>query len=162
LQVHLQRRITPRPLPLLLVYCRSVDYYYLFGFTLHCLWFYNPGGLGSGVSALGCPRSCITICTQIIYSGCQCIATYRCRHSGNPLPPSFPSFPVYAIPIISIVIIYFLFYQFVAVTQPINALAFIFDGINYGASDFAYSAYSMASLPNPWLLPMISLFGFLE
>ena len=47
-------------------------------------------------------------------------------------------------------------------TQPINALAFIFDGINYGASDFAYSAYSMASLPNPWLLPMISLFGFLE
>ncbi|XP_041026222.1 protein DETOXIFICATION 42-like isoform X2 [Juglans microcarpa x Juglans regia] len=32
---------------------------------------------------------------------------------------------------------------FVAVTQPINALAFVFDGINYGASDFAYSAYSM-------------------
>ncbi|KAF4396114.1 hypothetical protein G4B88_020751, partial [Cannabis sativa] len=35
--------------------------------------------------------------------------------------------------------------QFVAVTQPINALAFVFDGINYGASDFAYSAYSMVS-----------------
>ncbi|KAL9252049.1 DETOXIFICATION 42-like protein, partial [Drosera capensis] len=34
---------------------------------------------------------------------------------------------------------------FVAVTQPINALAFVFDGINYGASDFAYAAYSMAS-----------------
>ncbi|KAK1267257.1 MATE efflux family protein 1 [Acorus gramineus] len=33
--------------------------------------------------------------------------------------------------------------QFVAVTQPINALAFVFDGINFGASDFAYSAYSM-------------------
>ncbi|XP_022766711.1 protein DETOXIFICATION 42-like isoform X4 [Durio zibethinus] len=32
---------------------------------------------------------------------------------------------------------------FVAVTQPINALAFVFDGVNYGASDFAYSAYSM-------------------
>ncbi|KAM0937554.1 putative multi antimicrobial extrusion protein [Dioscorea sansibarensis] len=32
---------------------------------------------------------------------------------------------------------------FVAGTQPINALAFVFDGINYGASDFAYSAYSM-------------------
>ncbi|KAI6696748.1 hypothetical protein NL676_016867 [Syzygium grande] len=32
---------------------------------------------------------------------------------------------------------------FVAVTQPINALAFVFDGINYGASDFAYAAYSM-------------------
>ncbi|CAL9750853.1 unnamed protein product [Musa acuminata subsp. burmannicoides] len=32
---------------------------------------------------------------------------------------------------------------FVALTQPINSLAFVFDGINYGASDFAYSAYSM-------------------
>ncbi|KAL2483117.1 MATE efflux family protein 1 [Forsythia ovata] len=32
---------------------------------------------------------------------------------------------------------------FVAVTQPINSLAFVFDGINYGASDFAFSAYSM-------------------
>lgn len=33
--------------------------------------------------------------------------------------------------------------QFVAVTQPINALAFGFYGINYGASDFAYSSYSI-------------------
>ncbi|XP_078164282.1 MATE efflux family protein [Carex rostrata] len=32
---------------------------------------------------------------------------------------------------------------FVALTQPLNSLAFVFDGINYGASDFAYSAYSM-------------------
>ncbi|KAG9449439.1 hypothetical protein H6P81_009404 [Aristolochia fimbriata] len=32
---------------------------------------------------------------------------------------------------------------FVAATQPINSLAFVFDGINFGASDFAYSAYSM-------------------
>ncbi|XP_050229373.1 uncharacterized protein LOC126678522 [Mercurialis annua] len=32
---------------------------------------------------------------------------------------------------------------FVTATQPINVLAFVFDGINYGASDFAYSAYSM-------------------
>ncbi|XP_071737547.1 protein DETOXIFICATION 42-like isoform X2 [Rutidosis leptorrhynchoides] len=32
---------------------------------------------------------------------------------------------------------------FVAVTQPINSLAFVFDGINYGASDFRYSAFSM-------------------
>ncbi|KAM5558882.1 protein DETOXIFICATION 42-like [Rosa sericea] len=32
---------------------------------------------------------------------------------------------------------------FIAVTQPVNALAFVFDGVNYGASDFAYSAYSM-------------------
>ncbi|KAH9678898.1 protein DETOXIFICATION 42 [Citrus sinensis] len=36
--------------------------------------------------------------------------------------------------------------QFIAVTQPINALAFVFDGINFGASDFAYSAYSMVSV----------------
>ncbi|XP_071715936.1 protein DETOXIFICATION 42-like [Rutidosis leptorrhynchoides] len=32
---------------------------------------------------------------------------------------------------------------FVAVTQPINSFAFVFDGINYGASDFRYSAFSM-------------------
>ncbi|XP_057807653.1 protein DETOXIFICATION 43 isoform X2 [Salvia miltiorrhiza] len=32
---------------------------------------------------------------------------------------------------------------FVAATQPINTLAFVFDGVNFGASDFAYSAYSM-------------------
>nr|XP_043611383.1 protein DETOXIFICATION 43-like isoform X2 [Erigeron canadensis] len=32
---------------------------------------------------------------------------------------------------------------FVAGTQPINSLAFVFDGVNFGASDFAYSAYSM-------------------
>lgn len=35
--------------------------------------------------------------------------------------------------------------QFVAATQPINSLAFVFDGVNYGVSDFAYSAYSMVS-----------------
>ncbi|TVU47910.1 hypothetical protein EJB05_07526, partial [Eragrostis curvula] len=33
---------------------------------------------------------------------------------------------------------------FVAGTQTINALAFVFDGINFGASDYTYSAYSMA------------------
>ncbi|KAK3017307.1 hypothetical protein RJ639_006906 [Escallonia herrerae] len=32
---------------------------------------------------------------------------------------------------------------FVAATQPINSVAFVFDGVNFGASDFAYSAYSM-------------------
>ncbi|TKY67401.1 MATE efflux family protein 1 [Spatholobus suberectus] len=32
---------------------------------------------------------------------------------------------------------------FVAATQPLNALAFVFDGINFGASDFAYSAISL-------------------
>lgn len=35
---------------------------------------------------------------------------------------------------------------FVALTQPINVLAFVFDGITFGASDFAYSAYSMVSV----------------
>ncbi|KAL1300760.1 hypothetical protein AAHE18_18G204300 [Arachis hypogaea] len=34
--------------------------------------------------------------------------------------------------------------SFVAATQSINTLAFVFDGVNYGASDFAYSAYSLA------------------
>ncbi|XP_028104645.1 protein DETOXIFICATION 43-like isoform X1 [Camellia sinensis] len=33
--------------------------------------------------------------------------------------------------------------QFVAATQPINSLAFVFDGVNFGASDFIYFAYSM-------------------
>ncbi|XP_015582696.2 protein DETOXIFICATION 43 isoform X1 [Ricinus communis] len=32
---------------------------------------------------------------------------------------------------------------FVAATQPINSIALVFDGVNFGASDFAYSAYSM-------------------
>lgn len=41
---------------------------------------------------------------------------------------------------------------FIAATQPINALAFVFDGVNFGASDFAYSAYSMV------LVAIISIF----
>ncbi|XP_054812251.1 protein DETOXIFICATION 43-like [Prosopis cineraria] len=32
---------------------------------------------------------------------------------------------------------------FAAATQPINALAFVFDGVNYGASDFTYAATSL-------------------
>lgn len=32
---------------------------------------------------------------------------------------------------------------FVAGTQPLNALAFVFDGLHYGVSDFKYAAYSM-------------------
>ncbi|GLU19347.1 hypothetical protein SLE2022_356030 [Rubroshorea leprosula] len=32
---------------------------------------------------------------------------------------------------------------FVAGTQPLNSLAFVFDGVNFGASDFAYSACSL-------------------
>uniref|UniRef100_A0A7I4CQM8 Protein DETOXIFICATION n=1 Tax=Physcomitrium patens TaxID=3218 RepID=A0A7I4CQM8_PHYPA len=35
--------------------------------------------------------------------------------------------------------------HFVALTQPINSLAFVFDGIHYGASDFPYAAYSMCT-----------------
>lgn len=35
--------------------------------------------------------------------------------------------------------------QFVAGTQVVNSVSFVFDGVNFGASDFAYSAYSMAS-----------------
>lgn len=35
--------------------------------------------------------------------------------------------------------------QFVAATQPINSLSFVFDGVNFGASDFAYSAYSLVT-----------------
>ncbi|KAM3743621.1 hypothetical protein ACB098_07G160500 [Castanea mollissima] len=32
---------------------------------------------------------------------------------------------------------------FVSASQPLNALAFIFDGLHYGVSDFPYAAYSM-------------------
>lgn len=32
---------------------------------------------------------------------------------------------------------------FVAGSQPVNALAFVFDGLYYGVSDFGYAAYSM-------------------
>lgn len=52
---------------------------------------------------------------------------------------------------------------YVAATQPINALAFVFDGINYGASDFTYSAYSMimVAIVSIFSLYMLSSsFGF--
>lgn len=35
--------------------------------------------------------------------------------------------------------------QFVAGSQPVNALAFVFDGLYYGVSDFGFAAYSMVS-----------------
>lgn len=38
--------------------------------------------------------------------------------------------------------------QFIAATQPINSLAFVLDGVNFGASDFAYTAYSMVRTHN--------------
>jgi hypothetical protein len=39
--------------------------------------------------------------------------------------------------------------QFVAGSQPMNALAFVVDGLYYGVSDFGYAAYSMVRL---WFL----------
>jgi Na+-driven multidrug efflux pump len=36
--------------------------------------------------------------------------------------------------------------QFVTISQPINAIAFVIDGLYYGVSDFAYAAYSMVCI----------------
>ncbi|KAF5728315.1 multi drugs and toxic compounds exclusion protein [Tripterygium wilfordii] len=36
--------------------------------------------------------------------------------------------------------------QFVAATQPINSMDFFFDEVNFGASNYAHSAYSMVGL----------------
>ncbi|KAL3632455.1 Protein DETOXIFICATION 42 [Castilleja foliolosa] len=52
---------------------------------------------------------------------------------------------------------------FVVATQPINSLAFVFDGLSYGASDFAYSAYSMvliSVLSIICLFMLSSIYGF--
>jgi Na+-driven multidrug efflux pump len=45
--------------------------------------------------------------------------------------------------------------QFLALTQPINSLAFVFDGLHYGASDFSYAAYSMMLLAVPSALILL-------
>ncbi|VAI08292.1 unnamed protein product [Triticum turgidum subsp. durum] len=53
---------------------------------------------------------------------------------------------------------------FVAGTQTINALAFVFDGINFGAQDYTYSAYSMvgvASISIPCLVYLSAHKGFI-
>ncbi|KAM3411221.1 hypothetical protein ACQJBY_003079 [Aegilops geniculata] len=53
---------------------------------------------------------------------------------------------------------------FVALTQPINALAFVFDGVNYGASDFAYAAYSLilvAIVSIAWIVALANYSGFI-
>ncbi|KAL5708268.1 hypothetical protein ACHQM5_019083 [Ranunculus cassubicifolius] len=47
---------------------------------------------------------------------------------------------------------------FVAATQPINSLAFVFDGVNFGASDFAFSAYSMVMVAVISIVSMFLLF----
>ncbi|CAD6228500.1 unnamed protein product [Miscanthus lutarioriparius] len=52
---------------------------------------------------------------------------------------------------------------FVAGTQTLNTLAFVFDGINFGASDYAFSAYSMigvAAVSIPSLVSLSSHGGF--
>ena len=53
--------------------------------------------------------------------------------------------------------------QFVAGTQTLNTLAFVFDGINFGASDYAFSAYSMvgvAAVSIPSLILLSAHGGF--
>lgn len=46
---------------------------------------------------------------------------------------------------------------FVASTQPINSLAFVFDGINFGASDYAYAACSMVFVAFVSILCLLGL-----
>ncbi|XP_077213317.1 MATE efflux family protein isoform X2 [Tasmannia lanceolata] len=51
---------------------------------------------------------------------------------------------------------------FVAGSQPMNALAFVFDGLYYGVSDFAYAAYSMmlvSLISSLFLLVVVPIFG---
>ncbi|XP_059063596.1 protein DETOXIFICATION 44, chloroplastic isoform X2 [Cryptomeria japonica] len=51
---------------------------------------------------------------------------------------------------------------FVAGTQPLNALAFVFDGLHYGVSDFAYATYSMivvGTISSVWLVVAPSSLG---
>jgi hypothetical protein len=43
----------------------------------------------------------------------------------------------------SLLTFFCVFLKFVSASQPINALAFIFDGLHFGVSDFSYSASSM-------------------
>lgn len=51
---------------------------------------------------------------------------------------------------------------FVTVSQPVNALAFVMDGLYYGVSDFAYAAYSMVLVglvSSVFLLIAAQMFG---
>lgn len=51
---------------------------------------------------------------------------------------------------------------FVSASQPINALAYIFDGLHYGVSDFSYAAWSMmavGALSSVFLLYAPSIVG---
>ncbi|XP_073033568.1 protein DETOXIFICATION 45, chloroplastic isoform X3 [Primulina eburnea] len=52
--------------------------------------------------------------------------------------------------------------KFVSASQPINALAFIFDGLHYGVSDFPYAARSMmviGAVSSAYLLSAATIFG---
>jgi len=40
------------------------------------------------------------------------------------------------------------FLQFVTISQPVNAIAFVADGLYYGVCDFAYAAYSTVVIHN--------------
>jgi len=51
---------------------------------------------------------------------------------------------------------------FVSASQPVNALAFIYDGLHYGVSDFPYAACSMmvvGAISSAYLLYIPSVFG---
>lgn len=51
---------------------------------------------------------------------------------------------------------------FVSASQPLNALAYIFDGLHYGVSDFPYAAYSMmivGAISSAFLLYATSVLG---
>ncbi|KAH7387646.1 hypothetical protein KP509_16G034400 [Ceratopteris richardii] len=52
---------------------------------------------------------------------------------------------------------------FVAATQPINSIAFVFDGIHFGALDFVYAAQSMiliAVVASAFMLVVAPVWGF--
>ncbi|KAI5054352.1 hypothetical protein GOP47_0030714 [Adiantum capillus-veneris] len=52
---------------------------------------------------------------------------------------------------------------YVAATQPLNSVAFVFDGLHFGASDFTYAAYSMivvAVFASGLMLVAASMWGF--
>lgn len=101
-------------------------------------------GPGYGIGPRGFAWNRNAVCLENIYKRCQSDATHAFRHSGISyfLIEIIKHFPLNlrcSTPC------FFQFIQFVAATQPLNSLAFVFDGINFGASDFAYTAYSMAS-----------------
>ncbi|KAI7991717.1 hypothetical protein LOK49_LG12G02844 [Camellia lanceoleosa] len=55
--------------------------------------------------------------------------------------------------------------HFVSASQPVNALAFIFDGLHYGVSDFPYAACSMmvvGAISSAFQLYVPSIFGLRE